>query len=291
MEKFDKNFIQYNDEKVKSEKHNLTWYLTTRIIFYILLIFFAIFFIWYTAFITTHSFYTVSGPSMMPTLNARITDADFDNPKLDYVQSITYDAVYINKASKAKVFDIVVVNRKSDNKDVIKRLMATEGDYISIAKDETGFFKFYRIAKDTNMENFSDEQAKLDEMSGENGYKIRSYQEWTNLRDSKIENGIEYEENFFKNYIKNNYASDDRKDDIFISDSGLIYVKVPKNKCFYMGDNRGHSGDSRAQEAGFEDYSRIVGRGEFIVYDYNFGNRLWEVVKFYFREMEKFFAR
>ena len=41
----------------------------------------------------------------------------------------------------------------------------------------------------------------------------------------------------------------------------------------------------------FEDASKIVGRGEIVVKNFNFVNRLWEVIKFYFSEVEKFFAK
>ena len=76
---------------------------------------------------------------------------------------------------------------------------------------------------------------------------------------------------------------------VYVSENGLIYVQVPEGKYFCMGDNRGHSDDSRKN--GFYDVEYIVGRVEFIVYDHNFGNRLWEVVKYYFGQVEEFFAR
>ena len=65
------------------------------------------------------------------------------------------------------------------------------------------------------------------------------------------------------------------------------------SKCqkanFSIWGTTDNSTDSR--EVGFCDKTYVVGRTEIIVYNYNFVNRLWEVVKFYFKEMETFFAR
>ena len=95
-----------------------------------------------------------------------------------------------------------------------------------------------------------------------------------------------YEYNFFTNFLSD---FEEGADNFYVSDDGLVYVKVPQGKFFYLGDNRAHSSDAR--ERGFCDIGNIVGRSEFFVKDYNFANRLWEVVKYYFKEIDKFFAR
>ncbi len=280
------DFIQFDKKIEKNEKQNLALYLTTHITIYILLLFFGIFFIWYTVFITTHNFYTVSGPSMMPTLNASITDEDFAND----VQNISYDAVYIDKFTSPKIFDIIVIKKDNKKDPVIKRLMGKSGDYVSVAIDESGLLHFYRIPKGENPENYDENKALVDEVSGINGYTIKSYEDWTS-KDNRPENIIKvgnytYLINFYQNYL-NNY---EERNDIYVSPKGLIFVQVPENKFFYLGDNRANSQDSLDQND-FEDVSHILGRSEFIVYNYNFGNRIWEVIKFYFSEIEKFFAR
>lgn len=292
----DKDFIQYSDKKVKEETKNLTLYFIVHITLYVVLFFFLLFFAWYTVFITTHKFYAVKGVSMMPTLNSEITEDEIMyDPD---VQQLSYDAVYVDKSTKPRLFDIVVVEYSKTN-SVIKRLMATEGDYITIAKGTTTSgdecFYFYRIPKGTDLASFSDEHAKLDEMSGQNGYTIRGYEDWYKNKATSSQppktistsSGTnEYEYNFYYKFLSEYQEGDD---EFYTSPNGLVYVKVPDGKRFFMGDNRGHSTDSR--ENGFVDKEKIVGRAEFIVENYTFVNRILEVVKFYFSEMEKFFAR
>ena len=290
MNTFNNDFIQYDKKKGKKETKNLAVYLTTTITLYIFLLFFAIFFTWYTVFISTHKYYKVVGPSMKSTLNATIADNDIDK---------SIDAVYVNTMSKVRVFDIIVAERGED--DVIKRVLAQEGDFITIAKDVTGNtqnYYFYRIAAGQNPQEISDADAMLDESTGENGYKIRGYADWNNWR-SFYSHAIEvggatltnsYETIFYNTFLKQFEGKDlATYENVYVSENGLIYVQVPEGKYFCMGDNRGHSDDSRKN--GFYDVEYIVGRVEFIVYDHNFGNRLWEVVKYYFGQVEEFFAR
>jgi len=293
--KFSDDFIQYSNKKVKDETKNLTLYFITHITLYIVLLFFIIFFAWYTVFVTTHKFYAVYGPSMMSTLNSQIKPSE-----ISVSRKTSYDAVYVDTLTKPKVFDIVVVERPNAD-SVIKRLMAVEGDYITIAKGKTesgeDCFYFYRIANGENIEEFSDDDAKLVENRGENGYNIYGYQDWFDNREVSVDISVEvegqvftnnYEENFYLTFL-DGYGKTDVEFDYFVSNSGLIYVKVPEGKVFCMGDNRGHSTDSR--ENGFFDKNFVVGRAEFIIYNHNFVNRIWEVIKFYFSEVEKFFAR
>ncbi len=280
---------------MKDETKNLTLYFITHITLYIVLLFFVIFFAWYTVFVTTHKFYAVYGPSMMSTLNSQIKPNE-----IAVSRKTSYDAVYVDTLTKPKAFDIVVVERPNSD-SVIKRLMAVEGDYITIAKGKTESgeecFYFYRIANGENIEEFLDDDAKLVENRGENGYNIYSYQDWFDNREVSVDISVEvegqvftnnYEENFYLTFL-DGYGKTDVELDYFVSNSGLIYVKVPEGKVFCMGDNRGHSTDSR--ENGFFDKNFVVGRAEFIIYNHNFVNRIWEVIKFYFSEVEKFFAR
>lgn len=301
MNEFNKDFIQYNDKKVKEEKHHLAFYLSTRIIFYIVLIFFAIFLIWYTAFVSTHSFYAVSGVSMMGTLNNQISDEKLHS--FENLRQTSYDAVYVDKMTKPKLFDIVVIEMDETDKEtgkkksIIKRIMAQEGDYVTIAKATVAgheHFYFHRIPAENVVdgkivEGFNDESALLEE-NGKNSYRIYSYDDWDKEK-AFIEAGEKphfYETVFYDTYLFG-YFEGQSENEFVVSDEGLVYVKVPEGKFFYMGDNRGHSDDARLN--GFGDISKIVGRTEFIIHDFNFVNRLWEVVKFYFSEVENFFAR
>ena len=98
----------------------------------------------------------------------------------------------------------------------------------------------------------------------------------------------QYEYNFYETFLKN-YTQE--SSEFYVSDNGLLYVKVPQGKFFYMGDNRAHSSDARETDKGFGNNNYIVGKVESFVFNYNFANRLWEVVKYYFKEIDKFFAR
>ncbi|MDE6583604.1 MAG: S26 family signal peptidase [Clostridia bacterium] len=293
MKNFDTDFIQYSDKKVKEETKNLALYLTLHISLYILLIFFIIFFAWYTYFTTTHSFYEVKGASMKNTLNVEVSDTD---------GRTAYDAVYVNTTDRGQLFDVVVIKKPTDTDAIIKRTMALGGDFITIAQDESGNFRFYRIAKNEMIlqegkytTEKTDEQAKLIE-EGQNGYSIRGYDDWTANRDAqlKVLNSavINYEEDFYKKFLQayfDNPESQELKYNYYVSENELVYVQVPQNFIFYMGDNRGHSDDSRLK--GFCSVDYIVGKVDLVVYNYNFGNRLLEFIKYYFYQFEEFFAR
>ncbi len=300
---FDKNFIQYSDKAKKEETKSIALYLTVHITFYIIILFFAVFFSWYTVFISTHSFYTISGESMMPTFNAQLEDS-----KAEDKEKVSYDAIYVDRSTRAKVFDVIVMREQVEGSSVsvIKRLMAEGGDYISLALDnKSNQVHFYRIAKDAILGEVSDEEAMLDETTNINGYHIKDQQEWTNkfffseIYDTTEIGDYKYVSNFVSYYM--NLSNQEvtllqggqnlaKRSDIYVSETGLVYVKVPEGKIFYLGDNRANSRDSMWYTE-FCDEKNIIGRGEIVVKDYNFANRIWEVVKFYFSEVEKFFAK
>ena len=279
---------------MKDETKNLTLYFILHITLYVVLFFFVIFFAWYTVFITTHKFYAVKGVSMMPTLNGQITEEQLYGD-INSAQNESYDAVYIDKMTNPRIFDIIVVNKKASSDSVIKRLMAVGGDYITIAKGKTSTqadtFYFYRIPNGEELDSFTDEEAKVIE-DGREGYNIYNDQSlWTHYSAPQTymeKDSQAYEYNFYKTFLSN-YGNDNARYNYHVSSNGLIYVQVPEGEVFYMGDNRAYSTDSR--ERGFCDAKYVEGRAEIILHNYGFGDRLIEVVKFYFKEMEKFFAR
>ena len=191
--KFDNDFIQYSEKKVKEENKNLALYLSLTITLYIIVFFFAVFFTWYTVFVSTHKYYEVSGASMKPTYNESISDTD---------QNSKIDAVYVNTSDPINVFDVVVIKRK--NKDaIIKRVIAQAGDYVTIATgtyEGNSCFYVYRISEE-NMSSlditiFEDESAKLVE-NGENGYQINTYSNWF-ANSSVVGN---YESSFYNVFL------------------------------------------------------------------------------------------
>lgn len=307
------DFIRYNSKKEKSEKRKLVAYFAVNIPIYILVLFFAVFFSWYLVFVNTHIFVAVAGPSMMPVLNNGITASQIEQGT---AQDISYDAVYADRTTPPKVFDMVVFQRPT--KIVIKRLMAQEGDYITIAtaKNAAGqeVLRFYRIPAG-QLEAFTENPQQTDQMAmivedgvqnaslGVNNWRLAEVDSvWTHTSENQqpllqekqvsVENSgtvtNRYEYNFCKKFLSS-YGAENSPYTYFTSAQGLIYVQVPQGKFFCLGDNRAHSTDSR--ENGFVDVEQIIGRSEFVVYNFNFGNRILEVIKFYFREVEKFFAR
>lgn len=282
MNTFNNDFIQYSEKKVKDETKNLALYFTVHITLYVLLFFFLLFFAWYTIYISTHKFYAVSGPSMMPTLNAGIVNMLEDD--------VSYDGVYVDCTKEAEVFDIVVIKRPNKQKSIIKRVIAKEGDYVTIAKGQDEFgqetFFVYRIPKDADFDAYSDDMAKMVEDNGANDYSIYGYQDW--YANSGTDVSGKYEGTFFNTFL-DDYLLGDSQYEIRQASSGLLYVKVPEDCYFCLGDNRGHSSDSRTY--GFYNKSSLVGTVELIVKNHNFVNKFWQIVRFYFVEMSEFFAR
>lgn len=278
-------FIQDIDKKKKEETKSIALYLTTHITLYIVLIFFLIFFIWYTVFSVTHRYYIVEGASMQPYLNASIAPTD---------TSSSQDAVYVNLNGKIEVYDVVVIEGVSKTSpSIIKRVVAKEGDFVSIAKSGNSFFLFRIDAEDMTLnENneyttlVSDENALVFENERNTGYEIR-YDDWNGV-DERVYNGVHYDYGFYSQFIQG-YVNESDAYSYYVSSDNLIYVQVPENSTFCLGDNRAHSSDSRTY--GFISYDNIVGDVEITVYNYSFVNRVFEVIKYYYYQVEEFFAR
>lgn len=273
-------YIQYSKKKKSKETRSIAWYLTTHITLYIILIFFLIFFAWYTYFSVTHRYYIVTGTSMQPTLNSSIV-----------LEDESEDAVYVNIYGNIDFGDIVVINASNNSDDIIKRVLATGGDYVTIARSGNSYY-IYRIAKENVVldENgimtgslIEDVNARLQENErGGFSYNI-DYTSW-GAEPGIPQGGITYEAQFYNQFI-----ADADEEDLFTSSNGLIYVKVPEDHVFCLGDNRANSRDSRYY--GYFSLDEIVGDVEIIVYDYSFGNRVLQVISFYYRQVEEFFAR
>ena len=278
-------FIQDIDKKKKEETKSIALYLTTHITLYIVLIFFLIFFVWYTVFSVTHRYYIVEGASMQPYLNNGIPATD---------QSSSKDAVYVNLNGKIEVYDVVVIEGVSKTSpSIIKRVVAEEGDFVSIAKSGNSFYLYRIDAEDMTLnENseytsmVSDENALVFENERNTGYEIR-YDDWNGV-DERVYNGVHYDYGFYSQFIQG-YINGNDTFSYYVSSDDLIYVQVPENSTFCLGDNRAHSSDSRTY--GFISYDNIVGDVEITVYNYSFVNRVFEVIKYYYYQVEEFFAR
>ena len=96
---------------------------------YALLVAFALILVLGIAFENGYGYVTIQGTSMQPTLNP--------DPVYIQGQGTFQDAVFIKYTQDVDYGDIIVINvPEQDNEDysIIKRVIAKEGDYISIVK-------------------------------------------------------------------------------------------------------------------------------------------------------------
>ena len=253
---------EYIEKQVKKIPKTLTY------IFLIYLSIFLIIVIWYFAFQSTHYISTVQGSSMKPTLNIGITS-----------ESQSEDIVYVNTSRKGSKGDIVVI--ENNNGHIIKRIIATEGDKVSIYITEDGYYHVSIVYANT------DDPIILQEEY------VNSYSDWTKrgfYSSYVFDNGIKYEENFYQNLIyEQGYY-----DNVSLID-GIYHAEVPEDHVFCLGDNRSVSSDSRVK--GFFKESEIKGVADIIIKGgaleggASFGKRFSAIISYYWSEIEKSFAR
>lgn len=128
----------------------------------------------------THTYYIVYGPSMAPTLNKGIIDAN--EPK---------DGVFVSKIKSYGRGDIVVLNKnygvqESSEKFVIKRLIAIGGDKITV-KEYDAQYRIFLIKAGSNKEEVLEEKYISD-------YVINVYL-YNNFNEMVINLSLERDEN------------------------------------------------------------------------------------------------
>lgn len=144
----------------------------------------------------------VVGVSMQPTYNINLTLGS------NYKESPYKDIVYINRFNKGGREDIIVI-KHTETQDIIKRIVAIEGDEIDIKKDTSDgmYYVYIKYAGQT-------EFVKQDEPYISSRLEMSLvHAEWQSY---KLSNGI--------------------------SSSSALTIK--KDYVFVLGDNRAHSEDS-----------------------------------------------
>ena len=140
-------------EKNKNEQTGRKWYTVAgAIVVFSLLIVVMIYAIFCFVFPSTK----VVGVSMKPSLNNYVDLVDGKDDSF-YEESIFQDTIFVNRFNKGGVGDIVVLNK--DGKNVVKRIIATSNQTLSLKKEADGYYYFYRDGEKLEEEYINDRSA------------------------------------------------------------------------------------------------------------------------------------
>ena len=227
----------FKDEKEgKISQRVLIWCLIILVIFYFLL------FITNSWFQDNYRYVTINGTSMQPTLNPDPVNIDGKDVQ---------DAVYIKLTSEDITYgDIIIIDKSTYNykTSVIKRLLALDGDQISIAKvhviegnDNYTEYRFMRIK-----EGSSEIEVVYEDY-------IAGYGLWNSYAPF-FDNGVGYEPYFYKMFLENSQTTIHYVEGV----GNVKFYTVMPGQIFYMGDNR--TGSTDARWTGTDSQSNVIGR-------------------------------
>ena len=226
-----------------SKKPKKKWY---TILFQIFLVLAIMLGIAYSIFSIIYKEIDVIGVSMQPTLNPQL-DVDATNEEAE--TSKYKDKVCVNRFNSGENGDIIVFEH--DGKNVIKRLIASEGDTIRIGySSEYGRYMIFVNGEEINDDYISN----------------RDSDPMANLMS------------LYNKLLKNTQQS---TPEYVIQDaSGEIALLVPEGKFFALGDNRVDKYSYDSLDYGFVDKSAIIGKVEIIIpHDTSIIQYFWKIIK------------
>ena len=265
----------YKDEKEgKISQRVLIWCLVILVVFYVLL------FITNSWFQNNYRYVTINGTSMQPTLNPNPVNINGNDVQ---------DAVYIKLTSEDITYgDIIIIDKSTYNYNtsVIKRLLALDGDQISIAKvhvvqgnENYTEYRFMRIK-----EGSSEIEIVYEDY-------IAGYGIW-NSYVPILDNEVYYEPYFYRMFLEDSQTTTHYVEGV----GNVKFYTVMPGQIFYMGDNR--TGSTDARWTGTDSQENVIGRVVSIVHNstsiknslFWWTGRIKEYFAIVFDEIIKYFA-
>ena len=233
--KFDKPEL-FDEKKINGKNKSVL----SRIFFAIFIIyicFFVVFMCFFINFKVKFDCVPVKGVSMQPTINKEAV--------LTSVDDSAYDWVYISKENHIEYGDIVVFDARkhitdSEQKKLIKRVIALEGDAITIRLiyDEVLEKEVYKVCR-ARAEALADGKIASEEVEILEEDYTSSKESWVQYFVPTYYQGYSYELSFVETFFdQGNY-------ELIKDENEVIYAIVPEEEFFYLGDHRCHSSDSR----------------------------------------------
>lgn len=226
---FDENkkYLYFEDERC--EKLTRKCLKTIYICFSVAAIITIALFIW---FFSGYYFMTISGRSMQSTINPDIT-----------LQTQSQDCAIVDKDEPYTYGDIIIINHPEhiEGETIIKRVLAFEGDKISIIKTtgEDGFY-FYHLLR------IKDGSLTIEVVQEDYIYQTNGIPGWER-EQSQVYNNVIYEKQFFDAYLNpvGRFYQADQVEEIVFGSQTVLFYEVGEGQIFYMGDNRANSSDAR----------------------------------------------
>lgn len=239
-----------------------------------------------------YSYFLVTGCSMSPAVNSDVYIGmkDENGKEIDTTKT-GQDSVLCRKNVKPKHGDIVALalpDASGENKEkyLLKRVIAMEGDLVTICKVSNGSLPVYRVlivyAGTSEVQVLEEEYLNYSEstLSDSNPYIDQTafdvYKDWTYSGFEQhrpvvpdVLAGVAYEKGFYSLYldVENNYfmqgsyATSERVEVV----DGIRFFKLNKDEIFFLGDNRKYSSDSRSGDKGIATTKNVKGVVEMVV--------------------------